>query len=130
MKLVQVKSSGGLVMRGLMLVLAVFAGPVAGQDRLDVIDVVYACERSVDVPVTYINGDGYESMAVINVEGRQVPMVQGTSASGAKYIGLDEQISYRWWTKGDEGMLLFLEADHTAEEEILLRYCTLKQPEF
>ncbi len=48
-------------------------------------------------------------------------MRQHKAASGVKYIALDEQNSYRWHMSGDEGILGFLKADHTAREEILLR---------
>ena len=40
-----------------------------------------------------------------------------------RYIALDEQHSLRWNTKGDEGFLSFLAADHTAQERVLLANC-------
>lgn len=83
----------------------------------------YVCERNVEIPVVYIQTRGPDSYAVMYVEGKLVPMRQEVSASGAIYYAVDEQNSYRWYTKGDEAFLGFLEADHTAEEKILLSSC-------
>ncbi|AQS41824.1 MAG: Membrane-bound lysozyme-inhibitor of c-type lysozyme [Candidatus Tokpelaia hoelldobleri] len=83
----------------------------------------YICERNVQVPVVYINTTGGNSYAILAVEGKQVAMHQMVSASGAHYIALDEQDSYRWYTKGDEAFLAWLAADHTAQEQTLLAHC-------
>ena len=107
-----------------------FAGIAMAQDNTEMqplTKVTYICERNVELPVVYINGlKNDESMAVIFTEGKLVPMRIWPAASGARYIALDEQDSYRWHTKGDEGVLSFLEADHEATEQILLRNCVNK----
>jgi membrane-bound inhibitor of C-type lysozyme len=88
----------------------------------EIITARYTCERNVVVPAVYINTDT-ENYAVITVEGKQVAMRQAPSASGARYIALDEQDSYRWFTKGNTALLLWLAADHTAQEQMLLSEC-------
>jgi len=96
-------------------------GAAASSDML--VPTHYICERNVQVPVVYINTAGGQSYAVLMVEGKQVVMDQRPGASGAHYIALDEQDSYRWYTKGDEAFLVWLAADHTAEEQTLLAHC-------
>ncbi|HWD14609.1 MliC family protein [Pseudochrobactrum sp. sp1633] len=112
------------------LLLAGFAGSATAQDKTDVqalTKVSYLCERNVELNVVYINGlKNDESAAVLSVDGKLVPMRIWPAASGARYIALDEQDSYRWHTKGDEGMLTFLEADHTAKEQTLFSNCVNK----
>lgn len=112
------------------VLLSCFASNVLAQDNAEIqplTKVTYICERNVELPVVYINGlKNDESMAVIFTEGKLVPMRIWPAASGARYIALDEQDSYRWHTKGDEGVLSFLEADHEATEQILLSNCVNK----
>ena len=111
-------------MRKLLYVMMMGLGSTAAADGLpDVVSVIYQCDRDVRLPVTYINAGGFESVAVMQVEGRQVAMRQFVSASGAKYASFDEELGYRWWSKGDIGFLTFLAADHTAEEVDLLMDC-------
>lgn len=95
----------------------------AAEDTADVIQDVYVCERGAVIPVAYINAEGGDSYAVAVIEGRQVAMRLAPSGSGARYVSIDEQESYRWHSKGDEAILSFLAADHTAEEEVLLMDC-------
>ncbi|MGY4665235.1 hypothetical protein ACVWZ9_006029 [Pseudomonas chlororaphis] len=38
-------------------------------------------------------------------------------------------MSYRWHTQGDSGLLSFLEADHTAKEQQLLKDCQEQKTE-
>ena len=71
----------------------------------------------------YINPETGPSLAVVGWAGKLIPMQAGPTGSGVRYIAFDEQASYRWWSKGDEGTLLFLAADHTAEEEVVLGGC-------
>ncbi|MCZ4352484.1 MliC family protein [Roseovarius aestuarii] len=100
--------------------LAVFA-QTTGEAQFDT--VTYVCERGVEIPVTYISTDA-NAYAVAMIEGRQIAMEQARAGSGVLYVSIDEQASYRWHTKGDDATLSFLAADHTAEEETLLRECT------
>lgn len=114
-------------MRRLPLLLALSAGTaLTGEPAPHMKSVHYLCERGVGIPATYINPAEGEGLAVIVVEGKQVALRQGRSGSGVRYIALDEQDSYRWHTKGDRAVLSWLAADHTAEEQVLLRDCTLQ----
>ncbi|MBX8824417.1 MliC family protein [Ochrobactrum sp. SFR4] len=112
------------------LLLCGFAGSVAAQeaDEMQALTkVTYICERNVELDVVYINGlKNDESAAVLYTEGKLVPMRIWPAASGARYIALDEQDSYRWHTKGDEGILSFLEADDSAKEQTLFSNCVNK----
>ena len=103
-------------------VMMVMGGAAMAQTP-EVIEAIYTCERGVQVPVSYINADGFDGVAVIVVEGRQVALRQFIAASGAKYASFDEQLGYRWWSKGDTGVLSFQAADDMAEEITLLSEC-------
>ncbi|WP_374829058.1 MliC family protein [Paenochrobactrum pullorum] len=106
---------------GLILQAGVTMAQPAGGDTIQKVD--YYCERNIVIPVTYINTAAGTSFAVLNVDGKQVSMTNAPSGSGALYIAIDEQDSYRWHEKAGEAVLSFLEADHTAEEQILLKEC-------
>lgn len=113
------------------LAFAAFAGSAVAQDMTEtqsLTKVSYLCERNVELDVVYINDlKSGESAAVLYTENKLVPMREWPAASGARYIALDEQDSYRWHTKGDEGTLSFLEADDSAKEQILLSACVNKE---
>ena len=64
-----------------------------------------------------------DSFAALHHDGRTALLKARTSASGVRYIALDEQHSLRWHTKGDEGSLRFMEASDTAREQTLLTDC-------
>ncbi len=83
----------------------------------------YRCEGGSAIEVAYLEFGHGESFAALHHQGRTVLLKARTSASGVRYIALDEQHSLRWFTKGDEGMLSFLAADHTAQERTLLANC-------
>lgn len=97
-----------------------------GGEPAQVIQSTYVCERGATIPVTYINAKDGDSFAVAVIEGRQVAMAIAPSGSGARYVAVNEQESYRWHIKGDEGTLSFLEADHEAEERTLLAECKVQ----
>ncbi|MBP7242820.1 MliC family protein [Amaricoccus sp.] len=103
--------------------LCLAALPVAAQDLPSALSINYACEGGAVMKVAYINPEQGDSLAVVDWAGKLIPMRQGVSASGARYIAFDEQQSYRWWTKGDEGFLVFMVADHEATEEPVLSGC-------
>lgn len=109
------------------LLLAGFAGSANAQEAdamQPLTKVSYLCQRNVGLDVVYINGlKNDDSAAVLSVEGKLVPMRLAPSGSGALYIAIDEQDSYRWFTKGDEGTLTFLEADDSAKEQTVLENC-------
>ena len=88
----------------------------------------YRCEGDVELEVAYLGFGHGESFTALHHGGRTVLLRSRASASGVRYIALDEQHSLRWHTKGDEGMLSFLAADHTAREQILLARCKAIKP--
>ena len=84
---------------------------------------IYRCEGGQQLAVSYINLHDGDSLAVLAREGKTHVMRIAPSGSGARYIALDEQASWRWHTKGAAGTLSFLAADHTAQEKTVLRDC-------
>ena len=83
----------------------------------------YRCGGGTVLEVAYLNLDGGASFAALSFGAGTHLLQARVIASGAAYIALDEQRSYRWRTKGDSGFLAFLPADDHAREEILLRDC-------
>ena len=109
------------VSAGLLLQAGAALAQPAGGDTIQKID--YYCERNIVIPVTYINTAAGTSFAVINVDGKQVSMTESPSGSGALYVAIDEQDSYRWHEKSGEAILSYLQADDSAEEQTLLSQC-------
>ncbi|MCP1477733.1 membrane-bound inhibitor of C-type lysozyme [Pseudomonas chlororaphis] len=89
----------------------------------------YRCEGGVEVQAAYLNIDNGASFATLYYKGQLIPMHIARAASGALYVADDEQNSYRWHTQGDSGLLSFLEADHTAKEQQLLKDCQEQKTE-
>ncbi|MCO7573331.1 MULTISPECIES: MliC family protein [Pseudomonas] len=89
----------------------------------------YRCEGNVRIEAAYLNIDNGTSFATLHYKDQLIPMHIARSGSGALYIADDEQNSFRWHTKGKQGVLSFLEADHTAEEETLLKDCQEIDPQ-
>lgn len=85
--------------------------------------VVYQCQSGTKLQVAYLNMKSGESFASLHFNGNTVLLQSRQMASGVRYIALDEQNSLRWTTKGNEGFLAFMAADHTAKEQILLSDC-------
>lgn len=85
----------------LALLSAMFPGFAVAQEFTTA---TYSCDRGVTVPATYVNGAD-QSLAVINVEGRQITLVNEPAASGARYGWPSDGSNYVWWTKGDEATL-------------------------
>ena len=83
----------------------------------EIVSVRYLCERDVVIPVTYVNA-AEGSVAVLQVEGRQIALPQALSASGARYGVMGGASGYFWWSKGDGGTLSWFDADH--KEEVTL----------
>ncbi|MGZ8227880.1 MAG: MliC family protein [Methylococcaceae bacterium] len=83
----------------------------------------YRCKPDTELQVAYLNMKSGEAFAALYYQGRLSLLQIRASASGARYIALDEQNSLRWRTKGDHGFLTFLAADHTAVEQTLLSDC-------
>lgn len=107
-----------------------FAGFAMAQDNTEMqplTKVTYLCERNVELQAVYVNDlKNNESMAVLWVEGKLVPMRSWPAADGARYVALDEQDSYRWHSKGQEGTLTFLAADDSAKVQTVLDNCVSK----
>jgi membrane-bound inhibitor of C-type lysozyme len=78
----------------------------------------YACDRGVVVPATYVNGPDV-SLVVINVDGRQITLLNEPSGSGARYAWPSDGSGHVWWTKGDEATLFW----KTPEGEAPLLTC-------
>ncbi|PJN94215.1 hypothetical protein CNY89_15840 [Amaricoccus sp. HAR-UPW-R2A-40] len=107
----------------LLAALLGLAAPAAAQDAPPGFSVTYLCEGNAVLQVAYLNPAGGPSLAVVEWAGKLIPMQAGPTGSGVRYIAFDEQQSFRWHTKGPEGTLLFLAADHTAQEEVVLGDC-------
>ena len=52
--------------------------------------VIYQCERAVQLPVTYVNSASGSAYAVLQIDGQQIPMSIALSASGARYQSIDK----------------------------------------
>ncbi len=113
-----------------MAVTAIMCAPLEtfAQDGPDISSHIFQCERGVLLPVTFITPPDGAGLAVMQVDGKQVAMRALPTASGVRYVSLDEQDSYRLHTKGDEGFVTHMAADHTAEEEPVLRGCAITRP--
>lgn len=61
----------------------------------------YSCERGVEIAASIIGFAG-SSVAVINVEGRQITLLEQAAASGARYGWPSDGAGYVFWTKGAE----------------------------
>lgn len=84
----------------------------------EVRNAIYACDRGVQVPATYVNTpEG--SLVVLMVDGRQVTLIREEAASGARYGWPSDGSSYVWWTKGPEATLYW----KTPEGEAPLLTC-------
>ncbi|NBF03966.1 lysozyme inhibitor [Pseudomonas sp. Fl5BN2] len=89
----------------------------------------YQCEGKVRIDAAYLNIDNGSSFATLYYKDQLIPMHIARSASGALYVAEDEQHSFRWHTKGKMAVLSFMEADHTAEEQTLLKDCKEIDPQ-
>jgi len=88
----------------------------------------YRCAGGAELEVVYLNLKDGGAFAALHHGGRTALLHNRPAASGARYIALDEQHSLRWHTKGNEGQLSFLAADHTAHEQPLLSACRAVAP--
>lgn len=106
-------------MRALLLTALLL--PVAAQAETSFDTARYTCERGVEVPVTYVNAEDVQ-LAVLNVEGGQITLEVEQSASGARYGWPSGGSHYVWWTKGEEAMLNWFDAE-VGEEVTLYASC-------
>jgi membrane-bound inhibitor of C-type lysozyme len=97
---------------------AALAALASAPASAEVVTVRYLCERGVAVPVTYVSAEGAESVAVLNVEGGQITLIQEISGSGARYGWPSGGSHYVWWSKGDAATLLWRDGETTIEEPV------------
>ncbi|MDR7152475.1 membrane-bound inhibitor of C-type lysozyme [Hydrogenophaga palleronii] len=83
----------------------------------------FRCTGGTELDVVYLNLPENLALAALHHNGRTALLQNRPTASGARYVALDEQHSLRWHTKGSEGFLAFMAADHTAKEQVLLSDC-------
>ena len=86
--------------------------------------VIYQCERNVQLPVTYVNTANGSAYAVLQIDGQQIPMSVAVSASGARYESIDDQRSYSWHTKSNQGGVGWKSIDKQGVEILLLSECS------
>lgn len=98
-----------------------FATAAFAEDEMD--SVSYLCDRGVEVAATYLNVGDF-SGAVVQADGRQIPLTTAVAASGARYVSADEGATYTWWTKGSEATLFWR---YGQDEDITLLNCTVKK---
>jgi membrane-bound inhibitor of C-type lysozyme len=73
----------------------------------------YSCDRGVEVPATYVTTvDG--GLVVLQIEGRQITLLEEPAASGVRYGWPSDGPAYVWWTKGDEATLFWNTPDSEA----------------
>ena len=83
---------------GLALALAVPA------TALELTTTQYLCERGVTIPATYASAASGAAV-VLQVEGRQIALMQMPAASGARYGWPSDGAGYVWHTRGTEARL-------------------------
>lgn len=91
--------------------------------RYDALSITYDCEGDVTVQAIYFNFEDGNALAALAYDGKLAPMRIMPSGSGAKYASLNEELGWRWHTKGNEATLSYMAADHTAAEEPVLSEC-------
>lgn len=78
----------------------------------------YLCERGVEVPATYVDAEGADSVVVLLVEGSQITLIGEPAASGARYGWPSGGSGYVWWTKGGAATLYWRDGETTIEEPV------------
>lgn len=120
------------MLKSLTLAIALFPAAAMAQTVWEdkgarVETVSYNCSSAVDeLSVAYFTAPDATSFAAVHIAGVVHAMVQDVSGSGVRFVDIDEQGGYRIHTKGEMLLLLKLEPDHTAEEELLAE-CTAQQ---
>ena len=83
----------------------------------------YRCADGTRLAVAYLNPAHGTAMAVVTLAGTQAVLRSLPTASGARYVDVDEQRGLRWHSKGDEGFLALLPPDDMAKEQPLHTGC-------
>ena len=114
---------GGLPLLGAASQAASNSAQAAQGDAM--VQKIYQCERGLVLPVSYINTQSGGAFAVLQVEGRQIPMQITSSGSGARYLSINQELRYSWHTKGELGVLSWISSNKKApeEEQGLLKDC-------
>ncbi|MFN3933229.1 MAG: MliC family protein [Parvibaculum sp.] len=100
------------------------AGEAHEPSRYDALSITYLCEGGVRVQAIYFNFEDGNALAALSYDGTLAPMRIMPSGSGAKYTSLNEELGWRWHTKGDEASLSYMAPDDTATEQPVLQSCT------
>jgi membrane-bound inhibitor of C-type lysozyme len=106
----------------LVLPLALLAAPACAEVQLQTTR--YACERSLEVPVTYVMdpAGAAEGALVMTVEGRQITLFQEPAETGSRYGWPSDGSNYVWLAQDSKASLLW--KDETGKETPLLTDCT------
>ncbi len=121
MSLAPGRRKGTAVPRPLALAL-LLALPAAAQDVPEGLSRTYDCMAGKVVKAVYINPQGSNSYAVLDFDGRLIPMKAGPTGSGVRYVSLDQAETLVWHSKGDEA---FLARD--ADMSMLAEDCVARQ---
>lgn len=120
-----------LVMAGALLMLAACGDDAADETRVvgepsryDALTVTYVCDGGAEVQATYFNFEDGNALAALFYDGKLAPLRIMPSASGAKYTSLNEELGWRWHTKGGEAVLSYMAPDDSAEEVVILDGCS------
>ena len=60
----------------------------------------------------------------MQIDGQQIPMSVAVSASGARYESIDDQRSYSWHTKSNQGVVGWKSIDKQGVEILLFSECS------
>jgi hypothetical protein len=70
--------------------------------------------------VAYFTAPDATSFAAVQIGGLVHALVRDVAASGVRYVDVNAQTGYRLQGKGDQVMLLKLDPDPAAEEQLLV----------
>jgi len=109
-------------MRGAARIAALIAAglpllPAAAGAQTSLSSTTYHCERGVEIAASFIGAAG-SSVAVIQVEGRQITLLQEPAASGARYGWPSDGAGYVFWTRGAEATVSW--RDGAGAEPVML----------
>ena len=103
------------------LPMAVDAQGTWSRDGSRVETVIYTCDSAMDsLSVAYFTAPDATSFAAVQIGGVVHALVRDVAASGVRYVDVNAQTGYRLQGKGDQVMLLKLDPDPAAEEQLLV----------
>lgn len=77
--------------------------------------VQYLCNHNEQIEVLYDNTD-----AIVYYHNQTIPMTLNIKSKTNSYVSRDEQNNYRWHVQNEEGVLGFIQSEHTNQERTLL----------